>query len=122
MSEIISGVLLIIGAGFNLVAAIGLLRFPDVYTRMHAASKAGTLGSGVMMIAIAVASGEFNVVTRSLAGVVFFVLTAPLSAHLLARAAYFSGIRPWEGTRVDELAGHYDVRFTKLSSADSEDG
>lgn len=120
MSEIVSGVLLIIGASFNLIAAIGILRFPDIYTRMHAASKTGTLGSGVMMIAIAVASAEFDVVTRALAGVVFFVLTAPLSAHLLARAAYCAGVRPWEGTRVDQLSGQYDMLSTRLSSRDAD--
>ena len=50
MIEIICGVLLLIAAAFNLIAAVGLLRFPDIYTRMHAASKAGTLGSGLMVV------------------------------------------------------------------------
>lgn len=117
MSEYIAGVLLIIGAFFTLVAAVGVVRFPDLYTRMHAASKTGTVGSGVMLLAIAVHSGEFDVITRALAGVVFFLLTAPLSAHLLARAAYCTGVRPWPGTKPDELAGHYDVSSgqTRLS-------
>lgn len=120
MSDIIAGVLLIIGAFFTLVAAIGLVRLPDLYTRMHAASKTGTVGSGVMLLAIAFHSGEFDVVTRAIAGVVFFLLTAPLAAHLLARAAYCTGVRPWPGTRPDELAGHYEdssgsTRLTSVS-------
>jgi len=120
VSDIIAGVLLIIGAFFTLVAAIGLVRLPDLYTRMHAASKTGTVGSGVMLLAIAFHSGEFDVVTRAIAGVVFFLLTAPLAAHLLARAAYCTGVRPWPGTRPDELAGHYEgssgsTRLTSVS-------
>jgi len=113
MSDYIAGVLLIIGAFFTLVAAVGVVRFPDVYTRMHAASKTGTVGSGVMLLAIAVHSGEFDVITRAVAGVVFFLLTAPLAAHLLARAAYCTNVRPWPGTSPDELSGHYDASSGK---------
>jgi len=116
--DYLAGILLIIGAFFTLVAAIGVVRFPDLYTRMHAASKTGTVGSGVMLLAIAVHSGEFDVVTRALAGIVFFLLTAPLAAHLLARAAYCTGVRPSTITKPDELAGHYEGESedTRLTS------
>ena len=102
--QVVGGLLLVVGAGFALIATIGLLRFPDVYTRMHAASKAGTLGSGVALIALALYSQELDVVTRAIAGVVFFLLTAPVSAHLLARAAYLAGYRPCAATRLDAMA------------------
>lgn len=118
MFEIIGGILLIIAAVFNLIAAIGLIRFPDVYTRMHAASKAGTLGSGLMLVVIAILSGQIDISTRALAGVTFFLLTAPISAHLLARAAYVAGIKPWEGTKIDELKGHYQDDEGHLTSGD----
>lgn len=101
-----SGILIIIGSIFALVAAIGLLRLPDVYTRMHAAAKAGTLGSGLMMIALAVVAEDFGAVTRALAGVAFIILTAPIASHLLARAAYSVGYRLWKGSVLDEMAGH----------------
>lgn len=101
--EISVGVLLVVGSGFALVAALGLLRLPDVYMRMHAASKAGTLGSGLMLMALALFSVELAVATRALAGVVFFLLTAPVSAHLLAKAAYAVGYRPDPMTRPDAL-------------------
>jgi multicomponent Na+:H+ antiporter subunit G len=113
MIDYLAGLLLIIGAFFTLVAAVGVVRFPDVYTRMHAASKTGTVGSGVMLLAIAVNSGQFDVVTRAVAGIIFFLLTAPLAAHLLARAAYCTGVRPWQGTKPDELAGHYEQSSTE---------
>ncbi|PYB76973.1 MULTISPECIES: monovalent cation/H(+) antiporter subunit G [Rhizobium] len=85
--------LMVIGALFSLVAAIGLLRFPDVYTRMHAASKAGTVGSGLLLLAVGIHSGDLSTFGRAAAGIVFFVLTAPIAAHLLARAAHKAGYR-----------------------------
>ncbi len=97
------GLMMIVGALFALVAAIGILRFDDVYMRMHAASKAGTLGSGLLLLALALFSGTFDVVTRALAGVAFFLLTAPVSAHLLARAAHKVGYRPCAATLTDAL-------------------
>lgn len=115
------GSLLIVAAIFNLIAAIGLLRLPDVYTRMHAASKAGTFGSGLMLVTIAIHAGEINIASRALAGVAFFLLTAPISAHLLARAAYVSGIDPWSGTVRDDLKGHYKDKQGHLSSDDDKD-
>ena len=121
MLTIITGLLLIIGAAFNLIAAIGLIRFPDVFTRMHAASKAGTLGSGLMLVAIAIHSSEISVASKALAAVVFFLLTAPISAHLLARAAYVAGIEPWEGTVLDQLKGHYTNEEGDLSADDDAD-
>ncbi|MBO6859227.1 monovalent cation/H(+) antiporter subunit G [Roseibium sp.] len=102
--EIITGIMLVIGASFALVASIGIIRLKDVYMRMHAASKAGTLGSGVMLLALAVHAGDLAVVTRAIAGVVFFLLTAPISAHLLAKAAYAAGYRPCADTKEDALA------------------
>ncbi len=103
---VIVGVLILIGACFTLIAAIGLLRLPDVYCRMHAASKAGTLGSGVMLIALAFYSGDIAVASRAVAGVVFFLLTAPISAHLLAKAAYSVGYKLWAKSALDEMGKH----------------
>lgn len=103
IADIIAGLLLIAGAIFVLLAAIGLWRLPDIYSRMHAASKAGTLGSGLMLIALAVHAGDTSTTSRAIAGVVFFLLTAPISAHLLAKAAYAVGYRLTDETVIDEL-------------------
>ncbi|MEM1045207.1 MAG: monovalent cation/H(+) antiporter subunit G [Pseudomonadota bacterium] len=102
--DIIVGVMVVIGSGFILIAAIGLIRLQDVYLRMHAASKAGTLGSGVMLIALAVYALETDVITRAVAGVVFLILTAPVSAHLLARASFMSGYKPCDETKIDTFS------------------
>jgi multicomponent Na+:H+ antiporter subunit G len=86
-----AGTLSMVGSLFALVAAIGVVRLGDLYTRMHAATKAGTLGSGLLLAAVAVHSQDGGIVVRALAAVAFFLLTAPVSAHLLARAAYAAG-------------------------------
>ncbi|MCB1423364.1 MAG: monovalent cation/H(+) antiporter subunit G [Nitratireductor sp.] len=104
--EVVAGILVIVGAFFALVAAVGLIRLPDVYSRMHAASKAGTVGSGLMMIALAVISADGSTAIRALAGLLFFILTAPIAAHLLARAAYKVGYPLWSGSVADEMSLH----------------
>jgi multicomponent Na+:H+ antiporter subunit G len=90
---LITAALLVVGSFFALAAAIGVVRLPDLYTRMHAASKAGSVGSGLMLVALAIHSDDIGVATRCVAGVIFFLLTAPISAHLLAKAAYAVGYR-----------------------------
>ncbi|MBW3098638.1 monovalent cation/H(+) antiporter subunit G [Pseudohoeflea coraliihabitans] len=101
---LLSAAFVLIGALFALVASIGLLRLPDLYSRMHAASKAGTVGSGLLLIALAIHAGEAGVMARALAGVIFFLLTAPISAHLLAKAAYAVGYRLGPTAVRDEMA------------------
>lgn len=103
------GLLALAGSGFTLVAAIGLLRLPDLYTRMHAASKAGTLGSCVLLIALAVHADDVAIALRALAGVAFFLLTAPISAHLLAKAAHEAGFPLWPRSVRDDLAAGGDA-------------
>ncbi|MDQ0324561.1 multicomponent Na+:H+ antiporter subunit G [Rhodopseudomonas julia] len=102
--DVLVGVMIVIGALFAVVASVGLLRFPDLYTRMHAASKAGTLGSGLMLLALALEAPHLDIFTRAVAGVVFFLLTAPVSAHLLARAAYLTGVKPVPQTEPDDYS------------------
>ncbi|MCD2177428.1 monovalent cation/H(+) antiporter subunit G [Rhizobium sp. C1] len=84
--------LLVGGSIFALLAALGVLRLPDVYTRMHAASKAGAVGSGLLLLATGLGSQDPAILVRAAAGFVFFVLTAPVSAHLLARAAHLARV------------------------------
>ena len=104
MIDVIAGVLLLVGSTFSLVAAIGLLRFPDVYVRMQVGAKAGTLGAGLVLVAIAVEAQDLEVGTRALAGLVFLLFTSPIAAHLLARAGYRAGTPLWERTLRDDLA------------------
>ena len=88
LQNYLAAVLILAGSAFALTAAIGLVRLPDLYTRMHAASKAGTLGSCAVLLALAVHADDPAISLRALAGVVFFLLTVPISSHLLAKAAH----------------------------------
>lgn len=98
-----SAILMLTGAMFCLIAAIGINRLPDVYTRMHAASKAGTVGSGLLLLAAGLHSADFPIFFRAMVGFVFLVLTAPVAAHLLAKAANRAGYEPVraEGGKAD---------------------
>ncbi len=103
MSAFIAAALLLVGSLFCLVAAVGMLRLPDTLIRMHAATKAGTLGTGCILAAEAVAAGELGTTLRAVAVIVFLLLTAPVAAHLIGRAAYHRGIHLFEKTWIDEL-------------------
>lgn len=91
MAELIGAVGLVVGALFVFIAALGVVRMPDLYTRMHAATKAGALGAGLLVAAMAVAMGDGGLTGRAVATVLFVVLTAPVAAHALGRAHYRSG-------------------------------
>lgn len=101
-----TGAFLLIGAGFMLVAAFGLVRMPDLLTRMHSVTKAGTLGAGLLLAAVGVHCGEVAVAIRAAVAALFLVLTAPVGAHLIGRAGYRSGVRLWTATLFDEFAAY----------------
>ncbi|MBI3997532.1 MAG: monovalent cation/H(+) antiporter subunit G [Armatimonadetes bacterium] len=116
MTEWVTALLLLLGGAFILLAGIGILRMPDVYTRMQPATKAATLGVGCLLLAVAVHFDDLGIRTRALAAIAFVLLTAPVAAHMIGRAAYIVGVPLWEGTIVDELRGQYDVRAGVLRS------
>lgn len=93
------------GVAFLLVAAIGVLRLPDAFTRMHAATKAGTLGAGLVVLGAALPLASASAVGTALATLFILLLTVPLASHALGRAAYISGAPFWHGTEADGLAG-----------------
>nr|WP_295891427.1 monovalent cation/H(+) antiporter subunit G [uncultured Devosia sp.] len=96
-------VLLVLGALFSLIAAIGVVRLPDLLSRMHAASKAGPVGAGLILLAVALISADIGVALRAIVGVVFLLLTTPVAAHLLARASYRTSDQLAKNLLIDEL-------------------
>jgi multicomponent Na+:H+ antiporter subunit G len=96
-----------IGAIFALLGALGVLRFPDLYTRLHAASKAGPLGVGLILVGAGLHSGDPLIVLRCVIGLLFLILVSPVSAHLLARAALRSGVPPSKSTSIDEFTSSH---------------
>ena len=105
MWEYVTALLLVSGGGFACIAGLGLVRMPDVYIRMHAATKAGTLGTGLILAAVAVHFADATVSIRALAAIVFLLITAPVAAHMIGRAAYRTGVPLWEGSIIDEWQG-----------------
>lgn len=95
MIEVITAVLLLLGGAFSVFAGIGIVRLPDVFIRMHAATKVGTLGAGLIMAGVAVYFGDGGVILRCVLIGVFLMLTAPIAAHMIGRAALRIGITPW---------------------------
>ena len=98
-----SGILLLSGVAFVLIAALGVLRMPDLLMRMHAATKAGTLGIGLILAAVGVHFGDAEIAIRAAVAAIFLVLTAPVAAHVIGRTGYRTSVRLWERTLVDEL-------------------
>ncbi|MBQ0138501.1 MAG: Na+/H+ antiporter subunit G [Kurthia sp.] len=103
---------LLLGTFFIVVTAIGLIRFPDAYTRAHAASKSATLGVMFILIGVFIhfwsIEGTYN--PRILLGIIFLFITGPVGGHLMARAAYFSGVKSWSGTVRDDLQKEYQEK------------
>ena len=95
--------LLVFGGAWMLIAALGVLRMPDLFSRMQASAKAGTLGVGVLVLSVAIHFGDLEVSSRAALIIAFFFLTAPVAAHMIARAAYLIGVPLWRGTQRDEL-------------------
>jgi multicomponent Na+:H+ antiporter subunit G len=106
VSDWITAGLLLVGTVFILLAAIGLLRMPDVFMRMHAATKMPTLAMGCILLAAAVYFGEPAVLTRALLGIAFFFLTVPVAAHMIGRVAHLTHVPLWSGSVMDELRAH----------------
>jgi multicomponent Na+:H+ antiporter subunit G len=112
---------LLAGSVFMLIAALGVLRMPDLLTRMHATTKAGVLGAGLTMAAVALHFGTEPVIAKAVAVIAFLILTAPVAAHAIGRAGYFVGVPLWENTLTDELKGRYDEKTHTLASSDESE-
>ncbi len=103
MMDTVAALLALSGAAMILVACIGLLRLPDLYTRMHACTKPATLGVSLIVAAVAIHVGELGITARAVLIVLFFLLTAPVAAHRLTHAAYRAGVPRCPSTVRDDL-------------------
>ena len=102
MRDVLTGMMWIAGSGFALLAVIGVLRMPDVFTRMQASTKASTLGLGCLLIGAALQFGDFGSFIRIASIGAFLLLTTSVAAHVIARAAYLADVPLWQGTVLDE--------------------
>ncbi|MBN1220683.1 MAG: monovalent cation/H(+) antiporter subunit G [Anaerolineae bacterium] len=115
MTEIVTVGLMLVGALFMLLAAVGLARMPDLYLRMSATTKAATLGAGSILLGAAIYFSELGASSRAIATIIFLLITAPVAAHMLGRAAFFNGVPLWRDTLYNELRGRYDGQTHKLA-------
>jgi multicomponent Na+:H+ antiporter subunit G len=102
MMEWLTGVLVLLGATLVLLAAVGILRLPDLFTRMQASTKASTLGLGCLLAGTAIELADFSSLIRAMSIGAFVLLTSPVSTHVIARAAYLTRVPLWRSTVVDE--------------------
>lgn len=104
MNELFSGFFLIIGAFFILIAGIGLVRFPDIYTRMHAVSKSMTLGIGSILLGVVVYFMSWSVGMKAFLTIVFLYMTMPIAGQLISFVAYHRQTPMWEKSVIDDYA------------------
>lgn len=108
--QVVGGVMLVVGALLAVIAGLGLHRFPDVFARMHAATKATTLGMVLVLTGAALQMTGLGDAFKMMLVIVPQLITAPVGAHMIARAAYRSGTELSDKTAIDELAEHTDGR------------
>jgi multicomponent Na+:H+ antiporter subunit G len=101
MTDWISALFLVSGGLFCLIAGIGVVRLPDIYLRMHASTKSGTLGLCLICVAVMIEAESLANVLEALFVFLFMIATAPVGAHLIGRAAFRSRIAEAPGTGHD---------------------
>ena len=101
--EVVSALMMLVGAALALVAGIGLQRFEDVFARMHASTKPATLGLALCLLGAALRMPEAGDVVKLLLVVLLQFVTAPIASHLIGRAAYRSGTELGSEYVVDDL-------------------
>lgn len=97
-------VLITIGVVFDFVGGLGLLRLPDIYNRLQAATKCVTLGTCFILIGVFVELGFTNAGLKAILCMLFILIASPTAAHAISRGSHIYGIKLWEGSVVDKLA------------------
>ena len=116
MIDIIIAILSTIGASAIFFASLGILRMPDFYLRLSVTVKAATLGVGLLLLCAAILFPDISVSTKAIAIIFFLIITSPIAAHMIGRAAYFTGTPLWKDTIIDQLAGMYNKETHELKN------
>jgi len=104
--EIAATAALVLGTVLMVLGALGLVRMPDVFTRIQASSKSSTLGVAAAFLAVALHFGELRVTSQSLGVIVFAFISVPVGAHMITRAAHAAGCALWPPGAHDDLEEH----------------
>ncbi|WP_372473054.1 monovalent cation/H(+) antiporter subunit G [Capnocytophaga sp. ARDL2] len=121
MTDILIMILSTIGAIFILVAAFGILKMPDFYSRLSVTIKAATLGIGCILMAVAMYFSEFSVTTKTIAIIFFLFITSPVSGYLIGKVAYINGTKLWKNTIIDEMNKDEDSFCTTVKDQEEEE-
>ena len=120
MTDVVTAIVWLVGSAFALLAAVGVLRMPDLFTRMQASTKASTLGLACLLIGTAVQMGDLASMIRVASIGAFVLLTTPVSGLVIARASYFADVPLWNGTVLDERKRD-SIRATRVGLAAQDD-
>ncbi|MGB9613623.1 MAG: monovalent cation/H(+) antiporter subunit G [Candidatus Margulisiibacteriota bacterium] len=112
MNNLIGYGFVVLGVLFDLFGCLGLVRMPDVYNRLQAATKCATLGTCGILFGIFVVHGISEIGVKALLAIVFILLTAPTAAHALSRAAHIAGVSFWEKSVLDKYEEEVDRHET----------
>ena len=104
MTEITGQILITIGILFNIFGCIGLVRFPDVYNRLQAATKCVTLGTILLLGGVALACGSAALSAKAIICAVFILITSPTAAHAIAKGSHAAGVKLFKDSVVDKYA------------------
>ena len=122
MKTIVFLVLASIGLAFSLSGAVGILRMPDLYSRIQCSSKTVTMGALPVLVALVVGEGiDSSYASRALLVAVLLLIVSPTASHALARAAYKAGVPMWQGAVRDEVVERKDQEKAKERARRSDD-
>ena len=120
MNSVIGMIFVVIGLAFNVLGCIGMIRLPDMYNRLQAATKCVTMGTCMVLIGVMIAAGFFHsahLSTRCIICMIFILITAPTAAHALAHGAYSFGVQLWEKSVVNRYEEHFRATVQKQELA-----
>lgn len=117
----LAAVLVFLGSAVTLVAALGVLRLPDFFMRMHAATKAGVVGPSLILAAAGFYDPSFSTWVTILFAILFLLTTTPISGHLIARAGFIGGVGMWDRTVRNDLETILpSSQFIEIEEAETE--
>lgn len=102
MNSVVGIILLIIGLAFNVLGCVGLIRLPDIYNRLQAATKCVTMGTCMVLAAAMILGDSAALTAKLLICMAFILITSPTAAHALARGAHAYGVKLWEKSVIDK--------------------
>lgn len=116
MSQTLGLIFIIVGLAFDVFGCLGLVRLPDVYNRLQAATKCVTMGTCSILFGTFLIVGFTAAGIKALLCIVFLILTAPVAAHAIARGAHRSGVTLWTGSVIDCYAEDHESEGSERSA------